>query len=161
MKFKNKKMAFNPQGLKNYRKSIKSRKNSFIFILFFFVNAFLFAQNPVAEVYSGRIKNSEKGSSFYFRILDVNQVQFEAYSNKSKEFVLFNNYKSGYSAEYKIGSLYYSSSKPFNLTDIHSLLKQLGFTKVKYDNEVIGVNELPGKPVTTREAIPENNARRN
>jgi hypothetical protein len=154
-------MAFNSQLLLDHSKSIRSSKNIFILFLFFFINSFLFSQNPVAEVYSGRILNSEKGSSFYFRILDVNQAEFENYSNKSKEFILFNNYKSGYSAEYKIGSLYYTSSKAFNLTDIHSLLKQLGFTKVKYDNVVIGVNELPGKPLINPEAIPGNQARRN
>lgn len=141
--------------------SLKIGKKPFVLLLFLVLNFFMVGQNPIAEVYSGRIKNSDKGSSFYFRILEVNQAEFESFSNKSKEFVLFNNYKSGYSAEYKIGSLYYTSSKAFNLTDIHSLLKQLGFTKVKYDNEIIGVNELPGKPITSREAIPENKAKRN
>lgn len=141
--------------------SLKMDKKSCVLLLFILLNFFMVGQNPIAEVYSGRIQNSDKGSSFYFRILEVNQAEFESFSNKSKEFVLFNNYKSGYSAEYKIGSLYYTSSKAFNLTDIHSLLKQLGFTKVKYDNEIIGINELPGKPVTPREAIPENKNRRN
>ena len=68
---------------------------------------------------------------------------------------------SGYNPEYKIGSLYYSSSKPFNLTDIHSLLKQLGFATVKYDDAVISVNDLPGKPIVTPERNPNNKARRN
>ncbi|MBA3679911.1 MAG: hypothetical protein H0W73_01795 [Bacteroidetes bacterium] len=127
------------------------KKSVFILTFFFFLSVFAFAQNPVAEVYSGRIHNSEKGSSFYFRILDVNETDFENYYKKSKEFTLFNNFKSGYSLEYKIGSLYYSSSKAFNLLDIHSLLKYLGFSQVKYDNAVISVNDLPNKPIVTPE----------
>jgi hypothetical protein len=154
-------MVINSNFTLSKSNSIKLTKNAFVLLLFLFLNSFMVAQNPIAEVYSGRIQNSEKGSSFYFRILEVNQAEFESFSNKSKEFILFNNYKSGYSVEYKIGSLYYTSSTEFNLTNIQSLLKQLGFTKVKYDNQLIGINELPGKPVTSREAIPENKNKRN
>lgn len=145
----------------NLKTVLMGKKNGFILTIFFFLSAFMYGQNPVAEIYSGRIHNSDKGSSFYFRILDVNETDFENYYNKSKQFALFNNYKSGYSVEYKIGSLYYSSQKAFNLTDIHSLLKYLGFSQVKYDNTVISVNDLPNKPIVTPERNPGNQVRTN
>ncbi|MBA2613169.1 MAG: hypothetical protein H0U95_14460 [Bacteroidetes bacterium] len=154
-------MVLNFNWYQNLAKMLRVKKNGFLLIAFVLLSSFIYSQNPIAEVYSGRIQNSDKGSSFYFRILDVNQVAFDDYYNKSKGFVLFNNYKSGYSTEYKIGSLYYSSSKPFNLTDIHSLLKQLGFATVKYDDVVISVNDLPGKPIVTPERNPNNKAIRN
>ena len=121
----------------------------------------MYSQNPVAEVYSGRIHNSDKGSSFYFRILAVNETDFNNYYKKSKDFVLFNNYKSGYSDEYKTGSLYYSSNTPFNLPDIQSLLKLLGFSQVKYDGTLISVSELYGKSIIIPDRGQNNQTRKN
>ncbi|MDO9001676.1 MAG: hypothetical protein Q7W45_18045 [Bacteroidota bacterium] len=143
----------------NCRKSGKSNRSAFVLFLFLSINSLFLAQNPIAEVYSGRIQNSLSGNLFYFRILDVNQAEFDNYSKISKDFVLFNNYKSGYSPEYKIGSLYYSSQNSFNLNSIQSLLKQLGFSKVKYDDKFINVSELPNHPIITPEHLPNNNSR--
>ena len=143
-------MVLKSQWPKNAKK-----RNTLLLIAFLFLTSFIYSQTPVAEVYSGRIHNSKTGNSFYLRILDVTKADFESYYAKSQQFILFNTLRNGYSDDYKIGAIYYSASKEFTLTDIQSLLKELGFSKVKYDDAIISVNELPGKPVIT----PESNQR--
>jgi hypothetical protein len=112
------------------------------------------SQNPVVEFNSGRIVSNATGSSFYFRILEVSETDFNAYAQKAKEFPLFDNYRKGYSAEYRIGSLYFTSAGPVTLINIQSLMKTLGVSSVMYDGKNIPVSQIQDQKITVVERNP-------
>ena len=84
---------------------------------------------------------------FYFRILNVSQADFNSYVQKSKSFAGLNTFKSGYSEEYKIGSIYYNSTSPISLTQISQLLKFLSLNRVLYDGRQITAEELQNQKI--------------
>lgn len=130
----------------------------FLFILFFIGNCFcLQAQEATAEIFSPRIKNNPGGSSFYFRVLNANEAEFKAIVEKSKLFESLKNYKDGYSAEYKTGSIYFSSTSYIGLNQISELMKFLGLNTILFDGKKITADDVKSQPIIQVERQSVNN----
>jgi hypothetical protein len=122
--------------------------NKLLLFLIFIGGSFsMQSQETTAEIFSPRIKNNSNGSGFYFRILNVSQADFNSYVQKSKSFAGLNTFKSGYSEEYKIGSIYYNSTSHISLTQISQLLKFLSLNRVLYDGKQITAEELKNQKI--------------
>ena len=118
-----------------------------LLLLFILICSYYNAQQNIAEIFSPRIKNQKNNSSFYFRILNVNQNEFNNYVNKSSSFVGLKKIKEGYSTEYKIGSIYFSSTNPITLEQLTQLMKFLNLHEIHFDGKKISVDEIKNQTI--------------
>lgn len=106
-----------------------------------------YSQDVTAEIFSPRIKKIGNAVSFYFRVLNVNEVDFNNLVAKSKNYAGLNTLNSGYSQEYKIGSIYYNSESTISLNQISDLLKFLSLNKIIYDGKLITAEQVKNQVI--------------
>jgi hypothetical protein len=118
-----------------------------LLLLFILSISFAHAQQNIAEIFSPRIKNQKSSSSFYFRILNVNQQDFNSYVTKSNSFVGLTKLREGYSLEHKIGSIYFSSTSQITLEQLSQLMKFLNLHEIHFDGKKISVDEIKNQTI--------------
>lgn len=132
----------------------KAQIISLILLAFLFEKP-LFSQNFIGELNSGNFKND--GKVIMFRIKNITNEEFNALILKAKDNKSFAiaDFK-GYSEEYKIGSIYLTSSTNKTLSDLQDFCLFLDIKTVIFDNKTIESNTLANQRIKVIERNSKN-----